>query len=99
MPDSGAKETPRGIKLQQPKSHGIKFTGPPRLFNTLLWFNTPCSANGTTNIGNMFLQILDKHFPKTYRFHKLFKSNNAKVSYSSLSNFASIINSHNKKIQ
>ena len=48
--------------------------------------------------GNKFSQILDKHFPKSHKFHKLFNCNNVKVSYSSLPNFASIINSHNKKI-
>ena len=44
------------------------------------------------------LQIFDKHFPKSHKFHKLFNRNNIKISYSSLSVFASIINSHYKKI-
>ena len=44
-----------------------------------------------------FLQIFDKHFPKSHKFHKLFNRNNLKVSYRSRSNIASIINSHNKK--
>ena len=61
----------------------------------IMWFNPPYNANVTTKIGNKFLQILDKHFPKS---HKLFNRNDVKVSYSSLPNFASIINSHNKKI-
>ena len=44
-----------------------------------------------------FLQIFDKHFPKSHKFHKLFNRSNLKVSYRSRSNIASIINSHNKK--
>ena len=63
-----------------------------------LWFNRPYSANVITKIGNKFFQILDKYFPKSRKFHQLFNQNNVRVSYGSLLNFASIINSHNKKI-
>ena len=63
-----------------------------------IWLNPPCSANVAIKTGKKFLQILDKHFPKLHKFHKPFNRNNVKVSYSYLSNFASIINSHNKKI-
>ena len=64
----------------------------------IIWFNPPYSANVTTKIDTKFLQILDEHIPKSDKFHKLFNSNNVKVSHISLSNFANIINSHNKKI-
>ena len=60
----------------------------------IAFFNHPYSANATTKK----LKILDKHFPKSHKLHKLFNRNNVKVSYSSLRNFVSIINSHNKKI-
>ena len=46
----------------------------------IIWFNRPCSANVTTKIGNKFLQILDKHFPKSHKFYRLFNRNNVKVS-------------------
>ena len=39
-----------------------------------------------------------KLLAKSYKLHKLFNRNDLKVNYSSISNFASIINSHNKKI-
>ena len=58
----------------------------------------PYSCNVATNIGKKFLLLLDKHFPKAHRLSKVFNRNNVKVSYSSMPNFASIINSHNKKI-
>ena len=55
------------------------------------------SCNIATNIGE-FLFLLDKHLPKAHKLRKVFKQNNVKVSYSSMPNFASIINSQNKKI-
>ena len=54
--------------------------------------------NVETNIGKTFLKLIDKHFPKTNKFHKLFNRNNVKVSYSCLPNFANMIKSHNNRI-
>ena len=54
--------------------------------------------NVETNIGKTFLKLIDKHFPKTNKFHKIFNRNNVKVSYSCLPNFANMINSHNNRI-
>ena len=56
------------------------------------------SSNVSTNIGKSFLTILDRHFPKSHKLYKIFNWSNVQISYSSLPNFASIINSHNKKI-
>ena len=64
----------------------------------IVWFNPPYSSNVSTNIGKSFLTTIDRHFPKTHKLHKIFSRNNVKISYSSFPNFASIINSHNKKI-
>ena len=64
----------------------------------ITWFNPPFSLNVSTNIGNKFFSLLGKHFPKTHQLHKLFNRNNVKVSYSSLPNFKSVINGHNKNI-
>ena len=63
----------------------------------VVWFNPPYSCNVATNIGKKFLLLLDKHFSKAQKLSKVFNRNNVKVSYSSMPNFASIINSHNKK--
>ena len=54
--------------------------------------------NVETNIGKKFLKLIDKHFAKTNKFHKIFYRNNVKVSYSCLPNFANIIKSHNHRI-
>ena len=57
-----------------------------------------CSCNVPSSIGETFLLLLDKHFPKAHKLSKAFNQNNAKVSYSSMPNFASTINSYNKRI-
>ena len=49
-------------------------------------------------MGIKFFSLLGKHFPKTHQLHKLFNRNNVKVTYSSLPNFKSKINGHNKNI-
>ena len=64
----------------------------------ITWFNPPFSINVTTNIAKKFLLLIDKHFPKKHKFHKLFNRNNVKVSYSCLPNMSSMISSHNKNI-
>ena len=52
----------------------------------------------STNIGRKFLNLLDKHFPPSNPFHKIFNRNTVKVSYSCTENISSIIRSHNKKV-
>ena len=64
----------------------------------IIWFNPPYSSNISTSIGKSFLRILDRDFPESHKLHKIFNGNNVNISYSSMSNFGSIINSHNKKI-
>ena len=64
----------------------------------IIWFNPPFSLNVLKNIGKKFFSLLGKHFPKTHQLHKLFNHNNVKVSYSSLANFKTVINGHNKNI-
>ena len=64
----------------------------------ITWFNPGFSLNVSTNIGKNFFSLSGKHFPKMHQLHKLFNRNNIKVSYSSLPNFKSVINGHNKNI-
>ena len=54
--------------------------------------------NVEINIRKTFLKLLDKHFLKTNKFHKIFNKNNVKVSYSGLPNFANMIKSLNNRI-
>jgi len=64
----------------------------------IIWFNPPYSKNVKFNVAKTFLKIIDKNFPKSHKFNKLFNRNNLKVSYSCLPNISSIISSHNKKV-
>ena len=72
-------------------------TKPPRK-RKILWFNPPYSATVKTNVGRKFLYLIEKHFPKSHRYHKLVNKNTVKVSYSCMKNMESIIKSHNKKL-
>ena len=72
-------------------------TGKQRKRN-IIWFNPPFSKNVATKIGRYFLNLVDKHFPRDHKFHKIFNRNNIKVSYSCMPNIKSAINSHNRKI-
>ena len=61
-------------------------------------FNPPFSKNVATNIGRYVLNLIDKHFPRHHKFHKILNRNNIKVSYSCMPIIKSAINSHNRKI-
>ena len=38
----------------------------------IIWFNPPFSRNATTNVAKKFLNLLDKHFPKSNKLRKNF---------------------------
>ena len=64
----------------------------------ILWFNPPYSRTVKTKIGKFFLQLIKKHFPKEYKFHKIFNRNTLKLSYSCMPNIKTKINAHNREI-
>ena len=64
----------------------------------IIWFNPPFNTNVKSNIAREFLHLINKHFPKKHRLHKIFNRNNVKVSYSCMPSFESHIKSHNVKI-
>lgn len=66
----------------------------PRIF----WFNPPFNLKVKTRIGEQFLKLVEKNFPKGSRWHKFFNKHTLKLSYSCTKNIASHINSHNKKV-
>ena len=63
----------------------------------IIWYNPPFNKSLKTNIGNKFLSLVEKHFPKDHRLHKIFNKNTIKVSYSCTQNMANIIKSHNNR--
>ena len=64
----------------------------------IIWFKPPFRKNVRSNIGHDFLNLIDKHFPKSSRFHKIFSRNTIKVSYSCMQNVNNIIFNHNRRL-
>ena len=64
----------------------------------IIWFNPPYSLKVKTNVGKLFLKLLDRHFPRPHKFYKLFNRNTVKISYCSVKNMGSIISSHKKQV-
>ena len=64
----------------------------------IIWFNPTYNKNVKTNIGKIFIKLIDKHFPKSNKLYKIFSRNTLKISYSCTENMAQIIKKHNKKI-
>lgn len=64
----------------------------------IIWYNPPFNINVSTDIGRKFFGLLDKHFPKKHRFHKLLNRNTVKMSYSCMPNVEAILQRHNKNI-
>ena len=64
----------------------------------IIWFNRPHNVNVKTNIGRIFLRLIDRHFPRHHKYGKLFNRNNIKISYSCMPNMASVIRNHNTRL-
>ena len=45
-----------------------------------MWFNPPFRNNVPTNTSKRFLILLDIHFLKPHRLHKIFNHSNVKIS-------------------
>ena len=73
-------------------------TEPKNRKRKIIWFNPPYNKSVTTNVGNFFLKLIDKHFPKHHKYRQLFNRNTIKVSYSCLPNMKSKINQRNKRV-
>ena len=64
----------------------------------IVWFHPPFSRNVTTNVAKTFLNLLDEHFHKSNKLHKIFNRNTVKVSYCCTVNLSYVIRSHNKNV-
>ena len=49
-------------------------------------------------MAKILLNLIEKHFPRSRKLHKIFNKNTVKVSYSCTQNMSQIIKGHNKKI-
>ena len=94
-------------KLQQSGyQQKLKYNSPNTKINNkrnhkrnIICFNPPFSENVSTKVAKFFLNLLDKHFPKNNRLHKIFNKNSVKVSYSFIKSMKTIINNHNTNLQ
>ena len=75
---------------QQPKKKQRK--------RKILWYNPPFDLQVKTNIARKFLNLIDIHFPKKHKLHKIINRNTVKVSYSCMPNVASHISTHNVNV-
>ena len=64
----------------------------------IIWFNPACSQNVKTNIGETFLKLVKKHFPRGHKLYKIFNRNALKLSYSCMSSMSSVIKQHNYRV-
>ena len=65
----------------------------------IIWYKPPFSKNVKTNIAKQFLHLLDKHFGRNHKYHKIFNRNNVKITYSFMDNMTNIIiSNYNKEI-
>lgn len=64
----------------------------------ITWYNPPYCAAVTTNIGRQFLNLIDTHFPKKHKLHKIINRNSVKIGYSCTKNVKAIIQSHNNNV-
>ena len=84
--------------IQYVKNHNQGTNKNKNRSRNIISFNLPYSQNVETNVAKSFLSLIDKHFPKSHKLHKIFNRNNVKVSYSCTTNMGNIIKSHNRKI-
>ena len=64
----------------------------------VIWYNPLFSKNVKTNIAKQFLHLLDKHFGRNHKYHKILNRNNVKISYSCMDKMTNIISIHNKNV-
>ena len=63
----------------------------------ITYFNPPFSKNVQTKIGDQFLNLIDKHFPRGHPLRKIINRNTIKLSYRCMPNFKRKIAAHNSR--
>ena len=92
---SGYRKKLTYVKEKQKQTDQFNSTSINRSRNRtrkIIWFNPPFNDEDNTNIGKQFFILLNKHFPPSNKYHKIFNKNNIKLSYSCMPNVKSMIN-------
>ena len=71
---------------------------PKNRSRNIIRFNPRFNKAVLTNIAKIFLRLINRHFPKSHRPHRIFNRNTVKVSYSCMQNMSKIYKGHNGKI-
>ena len=64
----------------------------------VIYFHPPWSDQIETKIGQSFLNLLDKHFPRGTELHHFFSRQKVKISYSNLPNVSRAIKGINRRV-
>ena len=96
LESSGYKEIQLEYEEEKDKGENTKKSNCRK--RNILWYNPPFNLRAKTNIGRIFLNLIEKHFPPGNILHKIFNKNTIKISYSCMDNFEKIIKKHNSKI-
>ena len=64
----------------------------------IIWYNPPYNVSLSTNLGQKFLELIDKHFTRKNSLSKIFNRNTLKIGYSCTKNMRAVIQSHNNKV-
>ena len=64
----------------------------------IIWFNPPFCKGVETRVGRICLGLINKHFPRSYRYNKIFNKNTIKVNYSCLDKMETIIKQFDMKV-
>ena len=84
----GLKYLPNEVQLENNEGRKRK--------RKITWLNPPYSKNIKTNVGRVFMKLLNKHCPVSHILHKIFNKNTIKISYGCVKNINSVMPSHNK---
>ena len=90
LKDSGYKGD---LKYQKPNKEKKR-----KRSRKVIYFNPPFSKSVNTNVIKLFLNLIDKHFPKGHKLYKCFNRNTVKATYCTLTNMKEKIGIHNAKI-
>ena len=76
----------------------IEKTKKKRRNRKIIWYNPPFNIQVSTNIGQEFIRIIERNFPKQHPLHKHINRKTVKIGYSCTKNIEAIISAHNASI-
>ena len=80
------------------RAYIIKILAKIGILVKLKYYPEPILVKTLKVILRRFFHLLDKHFGRNHKYHKIFNRNNVKISYSCMDNIKNIISSHSKEI-